>query len=94
MRNDLVFKNSYDAHIAAYFDPESLQKSGYQLKKFIDGYRYYPINKKQAYVIRNSQVVELGQHVSTYYWSGESKFPNQSKCLIIPFSHTIKLKQL
>lgn len=96
MRNDLVFKNSYDAHISACFDPECLHRNGYKLKKYLDGYRYYPIGIKQTYVIRSSQVVELGQYISTFYWSsGMSNSLNDSECLIIPFRYSpMKRKQL
>ncbi|OPX89878.1 MAG: hypothetical protein A4E53_01393 [Pelotomaculum sp. PtaB.Bin104] len=69
MRNDIVYRIAYDAHIAAYLDPECHRRSGYKLKKFEDGYRYYPIGTKKTYIVRNSQVVELGQHISTIYWS-------------------------
>lgn len=85
MRNEMVFKYSYDAHIAACFDPKCLQRSGYKLKKFVDGYRYYPIGRKRTYVIRNSQIVELGQHISTYYWSERLRYRSQFNCLVIQF---------
>ncbi|MDO7786622.1 hypothetical protein [Desulforamulus aquiferis] len=69
MVSAIVYKFSYDAHIAACFDPECLRQSGYKLKKFKDGYRYYPIDSNQTYVVRNQQTIELGEHISTFYWS-------------------------
>lgn len=85
MGKDVVFRFSYDAHLAACFDLRCLQKSGYKLKKYVDGYRYYPIGSKHTYVIRNPQVIEVGQHVSTYYWSGQRNSRNRFNCLVIPF---------
>ena len=85
MSNDFVFKLSYDARIAAFFDPECLQRGGYILKKFSDGYRYYPLGSHQAHAVKNSKVVELGQHISTFYWSRQSPARNKSNCRIISF---------
>lgn len=72
MKSNMFFKFSYDAHIAACFDPECLQRGGYKLMKFSDGYRYYPIGSKRIFVIKNDQVVELGQHMATYFWCVQS----------------------
>lgn len=85
MHNDPVFALSNNARIAAFLDPECLKRGGYILKKFTDGYRYYPIGSKQTYVLKNSKVIELGQHVSTFYWSNPSKDEIPSNCVIIPF---------
>ena len=90
MGKDLVFKFSYDAHIAACFDPECLRRSGYKLKKFADGYRYYPIGSKRTFVKRNAQVVELGLHISTYFWCNKSRFRSQSDCSVILFKNKVR----
>lgn len=85
MNNDPVFKLPNNARIAAFLDPECFKRGGYILKRFTDGYRYYPIGSKQTYVRRDSEVIELGQHVSTFYWSRPSKDEISTNCIVIPF---------
>ena len=84
MREDLVFKRSREAQLSAFFDPEC-KGSGYKLKKFKDGYRYFPLGNKKTYVIRNAQIAELGQHILTCYWSCHLRTVNEFKCIILPF---------
>lgn len=88
MENKLVFKRPCNARTAAFFDRECFQKGGYILKKFADGYRYFPLGSNQTYVRRNWQVVELGQHVSIFYWSSQipaRSYKKRIDCLVIPF---------
>lgn len=88
MKVDLVFKHPSNARKEAFFDPECYQKGGYILKKFSDGYRYFPLDSQKTYVIRNSQVVELGQYISTFYWwlrHSETETRSQSNCRVVPF---------
>ncbi|MEG6615260.1 hypothetical protein V6C27_02305 [Peptococcaceae bacterium 1198_IL3148] len=98
MKTDLVFRLPSNARKKAFFDPDCYQQGGYILKKFSDGYRYFPLGSQQTYVVRNPQLIELGQHVSTFYWwSRQSDVQIQTNCKIISFdrkqqtksSHTI-----
>lgn len=90
MRDVLVFKRSKEALLNAFFDPECHEKRGYNLKKFEDGYRYYPLGCKKTYLIRNTQIFELGQHILTFYWSGQTNSGKRFNCLVIPFNKKVE----
>jgi hypothetical protein len=87
MKVDLVFKLPSNARIEAFFDPDCYQQGGYILKKFADGYRYFPLGCQRTYVVRSPHIIELGQHISTFYWwSRQSDTKKQTNCKVIPFN--------
>jgi len=90
MGNKKVFALSYDAQSAAYFDTECINQGGYVLKKFTDGYRYYPLGSKMTYVSRTSNVTEIGIHIFTDYFLQLQRFIDKGKkAKVIPFSHRL-----
>jgi len=86
MGNKRVFELSYNAQSAACFDTECIRQGGYILKRFTDGYRYFPLGSKTTFVARSENVTEIGVHILTDHFLQPQKFIDKGKkAKVIPF---------
>lgn len=63
---DILFKTASEARLEGLCDVKCAFQGGFIVKRFNEGYKYFPLKDKAPYLVRSGKIVELGEYVGTY----------------------------